>query len=310
MEPAMAAYFKLMLSRSIRRSGIVVRIAMWWSRLLGLILAAGLAQVPSAEAYVLEGPHVLDLMTRKKSPPHTLLVEQQLIIEDPTLSNQPIELEETLRYSFPDTFRADTQHELTHRILVVARNQALTVVDGQIISNQQGRFDHYKDVLLYNSRHLLHQALIAQHVDVGQTSLGRWDDHIVVVIGAQYPDESVSQLWVDKELFLPLRWIIVAPDSPVDQEANRLEFIYRDWRKINKVWYPMQIETTLNQKRIRMVRVKTVKKNPVLDAELFSISNMMNLYTPAEPEAPQTQTDSELDEVDRTIEDFRKKFEP
>jgi outer membrane lipoprotein-sorting protein len=271
---------------------------------------AGLVLASSIEAYVLEGPHILDLMTRKKSPPQTLLVEQRVIIEDPALSDQPIELKETLRYGFPNNFRADTQHEATHRILVVARRQALIVVENQIVSNQQGRFDHYKDVLLYRSRQLLHQALIAQHVDVGQTSLGRWDDHIVVVIGAQYPDESVSQLWVDKELFLPLRWIIVGADTSEDQEAGRLEFIYRDWRKINKVWYPMQIDTTLNQKRIRMVRVKTVKKDVVLDAELFNISNLMTLYEPAEPEEPQPQNETELDEIERTIEDFRKKFEP
>lgn len=295
---------------STLRSCAAARIGVWYARVLGLIGAVGLVLAPSVQAYVLEGPHVLELMTRKKSPPQTLLVEQQVIIEDSALSDQPITLEETLRYSFPDTFRADTQHELTHRILVVARNQALVVVDGQIVSNQQGRFDHYKDVLLYRSRQLLHQALIAQHVDVGQTSLGRWDDHIVVVIGAQYPDESASQLWVDKELFLPLRWIIVTADTSEEQEANRLEFIYRDWRKINKVWYPMQIETTLNQKRIRMVRVKTVKKDVVLDADLLNISNLMTLYEPAEPEEPQPQTETELDEVERTIEDFRKKFEP
>jgi outer membrane lipoprotein-sorting protein len=306
----MAIYAKLKPLRSTLRSCVVVRIALWRTRLLGFMCVAALVLAPSVEAYVLEGPHVLDLMTRKKSPPQTLLVEQQVIIEDPALSDQPVELEETLRYSFPDTFRVDTQHELTRRILVVARSQALIVVDDQVVSNQQGRFDHYKDVLLYRSRQLLHQALIAQHVDVGQTSLGRWDDHLVVVIGAQYPDESVSQLWVDKELFLPLRWIIVVADTSEDQEASRLEFIYRDWRKINKVWYPMQIETTLNQKRIRMVRVKSVKKDVVLDAELFNISNLMTLYEPAEPEEPQPQPETELDEIERTIEDFRKKFEP
>jgi outer membrane lipoprotein-sorting protein len=310
IEPVMAVDVKLKPLLSTFRSCAVERMALWCARFMGLMCAAGLMLAPSAAAYVLEGPHVLELMTRKKSPPQTLLVEQQVIIEDPSLSDQPIELEETLRYSFPDTFRADTQHELTHRILVVARSQALIVVDDRIISNQQGRFDHYKDVLLYRSRYLLHQALISQHVDVGRTSLGRWDDHIVVVIGAQYPDESVSQLWVDKELFLPLRWIIVAADTSEDQEASRLEFIYRDWRKINKVWYPMQIETTLNQKRIRLVRVKTVKKDVVLDAEIFNISNLMTLYEPTESEDPQPQTESELDEVERTIEDFRKKFEP
>lgn len=278
----------------------------------GLVLAAGLLPGSVSWAYVLEGPHLLDLMTHTKSKTQTLQVEQRVIIEDQSLSNQPIELEEILRFSFPDTFRSDTQYEQTHRVLVVASDQALTVVDGQIVSNQQGRFDRYKDLLLYRTRYLLHRALIAQHVDVGQTSLGRWDDHIVVVIGAQYPDESVSQLWVDKELFLPMRWIIV-PQDPDDAEAektSRLEFIYRDWRKMNGVWYPMQIETTLNQQRIRLVRVKTVQSNVVMDAELFNISHLMTLYAPAESEEPLPRPESDLDEVERTIEDFRKKFEP
>ncbi len=306
----MAANSKLMHIRLNPSSDVVVRMAKWHFLLAGLIFAVGLVSISPASAYVLEGPQVLYLMTHRKAPPKTLLVEQQVTIEDPSLSDVPIELEETLRYSFPETFRADSRHQQTHRILVVARSQALTIVDGHIISDQQGRFDRYKDVLLYRSRHMLHKALITQHVDVGQTSLGRWDDHIVIVIGAQYPDESASQLWVDKELFLPLRWIIVDDESSENQEADRLEFIYRDWRMINKVWYPMQIETTLNQKRIRLVRVKTVKKDAVLDAELFNISNLMTLYEPAEPEDPQSQTESELDEVERTIEDFRKKFEP
>ncbi len=310
----MAVYLKLMQLHAPPRSPAAVRNGLWYARLLGFVLAIGLMVSGQAGAYVLEGPHVLELMTRKKKPPQTLLVEQQVVIEDPTLSDQPVELDETVRYSFPDTFRSDTRHEQTHRILVVAHSQVLIVVDDQIISNQQGRFDRYKDVLLYRSRSLLHKALIEQQVDVGQTSLGRWDDNIVVVIGAEYPDESVSQLWVDKELFLPLRWIIVNPGESTDesngQRADRLEFIYRDWRKMNNVWYPMQIETTLNQKRIRMVRVKTVQKNPVLEAELFDISDMMTRYETAEEETSQPETESELDEVDRTIEEFRKKFEP
>lgn len=278
----------------------------------GVVLITGLLPGSITWAYVLEGPHVLDLMTHTKSKTQTLQVEQRVIIEDPTLSNQPIELEEILRFSFPDTFRSDTQYEQTHRILVVASDQALTVIDGRIVSNLQGRFDRYKDLLLYRTRFLLHQALIAQHVDVEQTSLGRWDDHIVVVIGAQYPDESVSQLWVDKELFLPVRWIIV-PADPDDEDAaktSRLEFIYRDWRKTNGTWYPMQIETTVNQQRIRLVRVKTVQSNVVMDAELFNISHLMTLYAPAQSDEPLPRPESELDEVERTIEDFRKKFEP
>ena len=281
-----------------------------------VLLCVGLfmVMVPMAAlqtfAHVLEGPHVLEMMTRKKSKPKTMLVEQQVIIDDPELSNQPVELDETLRFRFPGSFRSDTQHEQTHRILVVSPDQDLVVVDDRIVSNLQGRFDRYKDVLLYRTRKLLHQALLNQNVDVGRTSLGRWDDHIVIVIGAQYPDESVSQLWVDKDLFLPLRWIVVTQDGALDQDPGRLEFIYRDWQQVSNVWYPMQIETNYNQKRIRMVRAKIVKINAVFEADLLSIPYLMTVYTPIQPDEPEVQNETELDEVDRTIENFRKKFEP
>jgi hypothetical protein len=107
-----------------------------------------------------------------------------------------------------------------------------------------------------------------------------------------------------------LRWIIVFPDIATDQDAGRLEFIYRDWKKVNNVWYPMQIETYYNQKRIRMVRVKRIKNDVVLEAELVSIPYLMTLYESAPQDEPQGQPESELDNVERTIEDFRKKFEP
>jgi hypothetical protein len=47
-----------------------------------------------------------------------------------------------------------------------------------------------------------------------------------------------------------------------------------------------------------------------MDAELFNISHLMTLYAPAESEEPLPRPESDLDEVERTIEDFRKKFEP
>jgi hypothetical protein len=56
-----------------------------------LILAFGMVLIPQAVAYVLEGPHVLELMTHKKADAKTLLVEQQVIIEDPALSEHPVE---------------------------------------------------------------------------------------------------------------------------------------------------------------------------------------------------------------------------
>lgn len=298
-----------MVEKLMRRQGWIS-----WTLDAALLLTAGclfliFGQARMAGAYVLEGPHVLELMAKEMAGPQTLQVQQQVILEDPAVSVQPVVLDETLRFLFPAQFRSDTRHQEAHRILVVNRGQVLTVADGTITSDQEGRFDRYKDLLLYRSRPSLHKALLNHHVDVGVTSLGLWEKRIVFVIGARYPDESVSQLWVDKERFLPLRWLSIRSDAGSSEPAERMEFIYRDWQKRNGTWYPALIETYYNQRRIRLMRVKEVKPDTVFEAELFSISSLMTLYAPRTPPQTEARELPEVDEVERTIEDFRKRLE-
>jgi outer membrane lipoprotein-sorting protein len=265
-----------------------------------------------ANGHVLEGPHVLDLMVRKLAGAQTLRVDQLVTVEDSAIASQPIDLEESLSFIFPDRFRSDIKHENTHRIHVLSHGQVMTVVDGTISSGANpGRFDRYKDLFLYNSRFLLHKMLSEHGVDVGITSLGRMEDHVVFVIGANYPDDSVSQVWVDKERFVPLRWINIFKSEQTGMESERLEFIYRNWQKVDGVLYPLQITTFHNQHPIRQVRVTKVRANTVIPVELLDIPHLMTLY-PREDEAlPDDQEpNSDVDEVERTIEDFRKKFDP
>lgn len=274
-----------------------------------LLLMMGL-WATAADSHVLSGSHILDMMVRKLAGPKTLQVEQSVMVVDPAVSDEPIELEETLRFIFPDRFRSDIQHEESHRIHVLSQGQALTVVDGVIASDHQGRFDRYKDLFLYNSRHLLYKALSIQGVDVGISSLGRMEDHIVFVIGADYPDDSVSQVWVDKERFVPLRWISVSPSETTEMEPQRLEFVYRNWQNVDGVWYPLQIDTFHNHRLIRQIRVTMVQADAAISGELLNVSHLMTLYKQKEETLPDSQTpDSDVDEVQRTIEDFRKKFE-
>lgn len=265
----------------------------------------------TAGAYVLEGPHVLELMVKKLKGASTLHIQQQVVIEDPMVSPLPVTLAENLYYNYPDRFRSETLHNNTQRILVTTPGQVLTVVDNAIASSEEGRFDRYKDPLLYLSRKLLHQILATHGVDVGLTSLGRWDDQLVYIIGAQYPDESVSQVWVDKERFLPLRWINFFPAESESEPPERLEFIYRNWQKQGGVWYPHQIETHHNQQRVRLAQVMNVSSNVPLQAELFNISHLMTLYQPVEEPMQDDQAgQTQMDEVERTIDSFKKKFDP
>jgi outer membrane lipoprotein-sorting protein len=244
-------------------------------------------------------------MVKALSSAQTLRVEQTVVVEEATIANQPLELIETLSYAFNDRFRSETRFKNTERIHVVSYDRTLTIIDGRRIVDATGRFDQYKDLLLYRSRPALQKALLSHGVDVGKTSLGRYEDRIVYVIGAQFPDMSVSQVWVDKDSFLPLRWLHVPIRSPND----RLEFVYNEWQKKGDLWYPMQVETWHDKKRIRRVRVQQLRVDVTLSPELFDISQMVIAYPQEESTGALPGLESDpSQEVQRTIEAFQKKF--
>lgn len=269
----------------------------------GLLLCLLLTAAPQAVGDVLSGPHILELMAKALSSAQSLRVEQTVVVEEVTIADHPLELSETLSYAFNDRFRSDTRFKNTERIHLVAQDQTLTVIDGRRIPDATGRFDQYKDLLLYRTRAALHKALLSHGVDVGKTSLGRYEDRIVYVVGAQYPDNSVSQVWVDKESFLPMRWLHVSSRDPND----RLIFIYSDWQKKGELWYPMLVETLHGQKTIRRILVSKVQVNAALSPELFNIAQMMMAYPQEEAVGSAPGLDPSQ-EVQRTIEAFQKKF--
>jgi hypothetical protein len=267
--------------------------------------------VESAAGYMLQGPHVLELMARNLRGASTLRVNQQVTIQDPETSKETVVLDETLSYIFPGQFRSESVYQNSRRIQVTANTETLTIIDDHISPNPQGRFDHYKDLLLYNTPELLQKILAISGVDVGTTTLGRSGDQIVYVVGARYPDESVSQLWVDKDQFLPLRWLTVRHAGMPAGTADRWEFVYGGWQKVDGVMYPFSIDTFHNGQCIRRIRVTKVDANAVIDKQLVDIAHLRSIYQVTEAPVPgQSPPDPGMDEVQRTIEEFKKKFEP
>jgi hypothetical protein len=279
----------------------------WFGILLVLFLA--LIHAPQAGGYVLEGPHALSLMVKALSGPKNLRVDQRVIIEDPGVSEQPLELTESLILQFPDRFRSDAWYQTTHRILLVSGDRQLVVIDKRITADEEGRFDRYKNLLLYHSRKLLIKALLTDGIDVGRSSLGRFDNRIVIIIGAQYPDESVNQVWLDKERFLPLRWISYGGANKTGSDDDRLEFVYRNWQKWDDVWWPSQIESYHRQQLVRQIRTRHVEADITLPSQVMSIAHLKSRYQQAEPLQIPEPKKSETEEVLETIDEFRRKFE-
>ena len=275
--------------------------ALW----LCLALVNGL--LPSADAYVLEGPHVLDLMVKRLSGAKTLRVMQNVEIQDEDIARQPITLSETLSYIYPDRFRSDAWYQGTNRIFIASHDQFMTIIDERVTSSKEGRFDRYKDPLLHQTRFTILKSLLASGIDVGITTLGKTEEYTAFVVGAQYPDDSVSQLWVDKEHFLPMRLIFVEKGD--GDKTERLEFVYRNWQPFEKIWYPMLIETYHNDVLVRRTRARSVMVDNDFSPQLLDISYLSGLYGNPSPDRKPAQP-AEGDDVQRAIDDFRKKFDP
>ena len=256
-------------------------------------------QHASLHAYVLPGPFLLKLMTQSLGIADRLLVTQKLVLHDDNPSMSADELSETLKFKFPKTFRSDIVSENIQRIRILSDRSVFTVIDGKISDEPENSYDHYKDLILFRSREVLQERLSNLGVDVKVTSLGRFQGKPVYVLGAQYPDETSPQVWLDKKTFLPFRWIMTS------NATQNLEVLYLDWKKLKQIWYPMRIEFFSNGNLLREIHVQDIKVNPSFRADLFDIQQLKSLYPQDAPAEPKNDGKEELDEVQQTIDEFK-----
>lgn len=272
--------------------------------LMFLSLSCFICFCSQVQGYVLKSPHILDLMTKKIAGAERLSVSQKLIIFTKNPDNTQVEFAETLKYIFPDKFRSEIVSEHTEKTHVVSDGVSITLADGNIVSESEKLFDLYKDILLYNERELLQKRLYQLGVDVSVSSFGLFKDKTAFVIGAEYPDKSLPQLWIDKETFLPLRWIV-----KVNTDENSLfEFRYFEWKRTNKVWYPGRIEFYKNSILMRKIDVNSITVNTVFPVELFDIEHIRSLYIHTYSVDSDNKEDG-MSEVEKTIEEFNSLFE-
>lgn len=298
--------------------------------------------VAPIHAYVLQGRHVLDLMIEKLGVAETLFVSQKLIfyriapgstsaMEDAPQTTadsggvaiqaaapfqinkkasalETIELDESLRFVFSNAFRSDARSQNSERIYIFSHGRSLTIIDGAIVPHAANRLDLYKDILLYRSRQALAERLSELGVDASISSLGRFEDKIAFVIGAEYPDESVNQLWVDKETLLPLRLLINGFNGGAD--SNTVEVRYLTWWSIGETRYPSRIEFYQDDHLVRVNQARKFEENATFSKELFDIDHLKMAYPQTRslpPVAPGAS--EEPSEIQKTIEDFKRIFE-
>jgi outer membrane lipoprotein-sorting protein len=266
-----------------------------------LIPAAG------APAYVLQGPHVLELMIQHLGKAQRLLVEQQQVIHGAGENTEPVALTETVRYRFPGGFRSDMRSGDLERIHLVAQGRRLTVMDGQVTAGDDRFVDLYKDLMLFRSRPMLVHRLASLGVETGVSSYGLFEDQVAFVVGARYPDETLPQVWVEKDTFRPLRWIV--RPAPEAGQPPQLEIRYRRWARHGNRWYPQQIELIRDGHLARTIQVSRIEVNPTFAAKTFDTGHLRSTYRSTPAAGLQEGEPDRLREVRETIEDFKRLYE-
>jgi len=275
--------------------------------LLLLVPFGPIVTVPPSHAYVLHGYHLLELMRREMGTARSLEVIQKLTIQESVLSAEAVAVQETLSYRFPVAFRSEFVSAAGEHIQIFSNGRALTVVDRRIVSDTESDLDHYKDIFLFNTRELLKNRLSQLGVAAEVSSVGRFQGRVGYILGAQYPDETVPQLWLDKETFRPMRWLLKPAAAGNPSEA--LEVRYFDWRKLSSIWYPERIEFYQGDRLLRRMQVQRTRVNLELSNRLFDLTYLKSIYPFAvAPPAAQDESGGKND-IQRTIDRFRKLFE-
>lgn len=259
-----------------------------------------------AGAYVLEGPHVLERTAQAMGKLSTLKINQKLLIYPQTPDNTPNVLDETVFYVMPQRFRSDIVSDQIHRTHLVVANQSLTVIDGRLTTTQDP-LDLYQRLLRSRTRAQLMKTLNGLGVETSVSSLGRIEEKVVFVLGAHYPDESVSQLAVDKETFLPVRLLLT--DGRTEASDQRLEMYYRNWQKIQDGWFPAQVVFNINDRPAREIRVVEMHPNPSIAAEMMDPEALKASIAVTNADSPQEQKQEAVEAVQQGVKDFQKKFE-
>lgn len=263
--------------------------------------------VQKTDAYILQGPHILDLMVKKYGKLDTLFVSQKIFFHDDALENTTDEFHQNLKYDFPETFRSEIIGENREWIHVRSKDESVTVIDGKIFDFNETVFDRYTTPLLYQKRHLLQHKLLSFGVDVSISSLGRFRDQVVYIIGAAYPDESKSQIWFEKSTLKPLRWIMVQHTDEGDAET--IDVIFDNWKEVGKTWYPMLVEFIKNGNKVREIKVVEVEANPVFSKEQFDIQRIRSTYPSMSDDVSTPDESNPLFEVQKSIDDFKRIYE-
>jgi hypothetical protein len=107
--------------------------------------------------------------------------------------------------------------------------------------------------------------LKSQGVDTRVNTITRFYSRLAVVLGAKHWERDRPQFWLDKDLYLPLRFMVKEGESLMD-------ILWIDWgSKTAGDWFPTTLEIRSDGKIIESCRVTDVKTGVSMPNDLFKL---------------------------------------
>jgi hypothetical protein len=256
--------------------------------------------------YVLPAPYIIEQMITGMNLPQQFQVEQTLLVErkaDAGVPARRYEYEQVLRYRMPGMFRSDISGDDMSHIHISIPTGSITAIDKVIVSASAPWVYGYREIFSYRTRKNLTDRLKEMGIDVNMSSIGRLDKMICYVIGAQYPDNSVPQLWVGRENYLPVRLVVTGTGSdPLELPAEEIRF--SRWKQFNTMWYPGEISFLESGNVVQKITVNRVGTNHVFEPGIFDIQSFQKSHS-----KEKTIQQDLSDDIRQEIEQFKRIFD-
>ncbi len=223
--------------------------------------------------FVPEATHLMHLVQNKIKEPAGIEVWQNKVILDYQDSDQPyVKIKENLIFSFPGRLRINTFPDILANFSVESDFNFFKISEREGISREKSLTDLYTDILLYRDNENYLKQLDLWGTDTEEVSFQRYNDTICYVIGKPRKKNSeVPGLWIEKNTFLPLRYV-------VEKNSQQVEFVYKNWKQVSKTFYPMQIHIFLNSRLFAMINVEHINLHSNAPSGLFNIDNLLKTY--------------------------------
>lgn len=256
-------------------------------------------------AFVPQTPHLLYLVIKKiKQPVGIETIQIKTILDcDVVDEKEEIWLDEKLVYSFPNQLRSEIISEPGINFTIESGFRFIKVMSGETISTEKTPVDLYTDILLYRDHETLLGQLALAGIEVNTVTMQRLDGTICYVVGKELEKgKDYASLWVEKDTFLPLKYVVEKNDWLV-------ECSYTNWQKISRTWYPLEVNIMLDKQEFASVTVGDIKLKSGFPNSLFDISNARRLYPPKQDNPVPEAEASGMDELEKRIEEFKKLYE-